>query len=110
MPLRRSRLPSATMLRPRRGMRALSICWVVRPLPALAGTVPGMVQLPPPVLLRAAPRLAPCEADRLAFVQPMDSKPVVLTLFVAQATPASTPKVLSQVLLTRAEPRLPHLS
>src|SRR6202008_4576699 len=72
--------------------------------------VPAMVQVPPPGLLRAAPSLPPCAADRLAFVQPMDSKPVVLTLLVDQATPASTPKVLSQELLTRAEPRLPHLS
>jgi len=46
---------------------AWSMVWpVTRPLPALAGTVPGMVQLPPPVLLRVA--LVLCVAERFGLV------------------------------------------
>src|SRR4030095_7196718 len=67
----RSLVPNSSDGRPSRGINPLLICWVVRPgfcasrkpslmtvpgirpLPALFGTTPGMVQLPPPVGLQA---------------------------------------------------------
>src|SRR6185312_10944573 len=114
----RSRVPNSSMTRPRRGIRALSIwsmvrpgllasrkAWLigapgVKPLPALAGTVPGMVQLPPPVALRFADVL--WVALRLGLVQPMVSKPVLCTLVSVTATPPSTPQWF-QVLLASSE-------
>src|SRR3954469_20137451 len=112
--------------RPRRGMSPLSSCCTlmpgllasrkarsivapaVKPLSASAGTVLGMVQLPPPVPLQ--PVVAPhWAALRFGLVLPIVHKPVVRTLLRTPAAPNSTPKV-SQVLLARTDARPPQLS
>src|SRR5690606_18299553 len=75
------------------------------PLPALSGTTPGMVKLPPPVVLQVLP--APhWSAVRLGLVQPMVSKPVVFTLLRTPATPTNAPK-LPHVLLATTDAREP---
>src|SRR5580698_6709446 len=96
--LSRFRSPASSESRPRRGMIALLICVIVRPglfasrkawsivapgvrpLPALVGTVAGGLQvLPPPVELQEAPPVH-CAADKWGLVQPIVSKPGMLTL------------------------------
>src|SRR5688572_21741593 len=108
-------------------MIALSICWIERPglfasrnsrlivapgvspLPAFEGTAPGIVQLPPPVVLqeslfRPAPApgrhwafapgtlAVPPGVTRFGLVQPIVSKPTVRTVLCTAATPTSAPK------------------
>src|ERR1051325_7384827 len=89
---------------------------------AFDGTLPGMVQLPPPVVLQllarhcAAAMLAGvmgfgtpfvkparlCGVLRFGLVQPTDSQPLVQTSLRAPAAPTSTPK-LPNVSLARTE-------
>ena len=119
-------VPKSYIGRPRRGMSALSICWIVRPglfasrnawsmvapvvspLPALVGTVAG----DRPVAAAGGVAAWPLRALRRAsgwLVQPTVSKPVVATLFCTPATPTRTPK-FSQVPLPSSEPRAPQSS
>src|SRR6185437_6941684 len=101
----------------RPGLCASRYAWLItspafRPLPTPAGTVAGIVQLPPPVPLQVLARhcaraalmpaglleLGAVTTDRLGFVQPMVSKPFTSMRSVTPVTPTSTPKPLSQVL------------
>src|SRR5690606_7342105 len=81
----------------------------VKPFPALLGTVLGIAQLPPPVVLHSTSGPPHCASVSPGFVQPIVSNPEVSTLFRTAATPTNTPNV-SQVLLATSATRPPRSS